>query len=177
MPLPILNILDFTGTAQLQIDTQTETKFDVIRDERENSYIYELLGAELGGLFIADLDINGVPVTARFLDIYNAFAEDITTGVYPDWCNGAVVESKGIKYFLLNIVWFYFARNNQMLVTAGGNMSAASQNSTPNNDSFALVRMYNKSIDTGKAIQWSICENSATYPEFNGQYLNYNIPS
>jgi len=178
MPLPILNIeTDFTGTAQLQFDTQTEAKFDVIRDERESTYIYQLLGAELGALFIADLDANGVPVTVRFLDIYNAFAEDIGTTTFYNWPGiDTIAESKGIKYFLKNIIWFYFARNNQMLVSAGGNKSASSQNSTPNNDSFALARMYNKSIDTGHAIQWYICDNSATYPEYNGQFLEYIIP-
>ncbi len=179
MGLPILNITtDFTGTAQLQFDTQTEAKFDVIRDEREAEYIYQLLGAELGKLFIADLDANGVPLTARFTAIYDAFVEDIGTTSFYNWPGmESIAESKGIKYFLKNIIWFYFARNNQMLVTAGGNKSAASQNSEPNNDSFALARMYNKSIDTAHAIQWYIYDNSATYPEYNGQFLEYIIPS
>lgn len=163
----IVTISDFVGSVQLQYDTRTEAKFNYIRDENEASIIYELLGAELGALFIADLDGNGVPQEARFLSIYNAFADD--TGY------GAVVESKGIKFYVKNIIWYFFARQNNHLITTSGNTVKKSENADVSVDPFFLAQNYNKSIRTGQAIQWYINENLSDYPEYQGQELHYMI--
>ena len=84
----IVSLSDFIGSLQLQQDNFTEDRFNSIRDEWEPQFIYKLLGAELGGLFLADLDANGVPITARFTDIYEAFQLDY---------NCEVIKSIGIK--------------------------------------------------------------------------------
>jgi len=178
VPLPITNITDFVGTTQLQEDDNTEDKFNVIRDERENTYIFKLLGAELGNLFIADLDANGVPQTARFTDIFEAFAEDVSSGFCFEWMTiNGLVESKGIKQYLIDTVWFYFARNNPVLITTGGNKISESENSSNSADGATLGRIYNKAVDTGLAIQWFIEDKPTIYPEYNGQKLKYIIPN
>lgn len=161
----IVEIADFTGEFQLQSDTYSDAKFDIIRDEHSNTAIYELLGGELGTLFLADLDANGVPQTARFTDIYDAFVIDESPGIN---------QSKGIKEYIKGIVYFYFARNNPFIVSLGGNSITKAQNSNNNINPNYIVRIYNNSIVIGKNVQWYIANNSATYPEYNGQYLNYN---
>ena len=34
---------------------------------------------------------------------------------------------------------------------------------------FGLAEHYNTGIDSYKSIQWFICDNSSTYPEYKGQ--------
>jgi hypothetical protein len=161
----IVTIADYlVGSVVLQQDDTTEERFDSIRDEYQNNYIYKLLGAELGGLFLADLDGSGVPVTARFLAIYNAFQED-------DSCGMQI--SKGIKFYIKNTIWFYFARINNTAVTVAGNISKLGENSEPSFSGKNLAYLYNQAVDTGLAIQWYIRENSTVYPEYNGQFLDY----
>lgn len=160
----IVNLSDFDGTLQLQMDNFTEDLFDSIRNEWEPQFIYKLLGAELGGLFISDLDASGVPVTARFTDIFEAFQLDY---------NCEVIESLGIKEMIKSIIWFYFARNNNVTISLGGNNASVSQNSVHASDHANLARNYNKAIRTARAIQHYIRENSTDYPEYNGQYLRF----
>lgn len=167
MPNYIVSISDFVGDFQIQQDNNTETKFDFIRDEHSRTYIRKLLGVELGNLFLADFDANTpTTLTARFQAIYDAFQEDY---------NYNVIESKGIQYFIKCVVWFYFVRQNNVIVSTGGNKSATSQNSTPVNDGFWMARTFNKGIDTANAIQWYCIQNASTYPEYNGQPIPFNI--
>lgn len=168
--MAIVTIDDYIGEFQLQFDNQTTARFNAIRDNHTNDYIYLLLGAELGGLYLADLDADGVPSEARFLALYNAFQEDLSNGYY-----SGMVQSKGMKFFIKGIIWWYFARANNVRISLAGNKSSTSQNSSPNADGLFLARIYNEAIETGKAIQWYISQNSSTYPEYNGQRLEYNI--
>jgi hypothetical protein len=55
----------------------------------------------------------------------------------------------------------------------GGNFAGKSQNSDQASDPANLAKNYNKAIKSAKTIQLYICENSANYPEYNGQDLNY----
>lgn len=158
----IIELSDLVGTARLSKDANTKKKFDPIRDEREVSAIYQLLGVELGKLFYAELATNNPPVDARFLDLYNAFSEDY---------NCDVIESKGLKYYCGYIVWFFFARDNSINITLSGNFAAQGENATQSADSGNLAKNYNKAIKTGQAIQWFICDNADVYPEYNGQAL------
>lgn len=163
----IVTISDFIGDFQLQIDTNTEDKFNDIRDEWTRDYIRRLLGVELGNLFLADFDANTpTTLTARFQVIYDAFQEDY---------NYNIIESKGIQYFIKCVVWFYFVRQNNVVVSTGGNKSAKSQNSEPTNDAKWMARTFNKGVDTSDAIQWYIRQNNATYPEYNGQDIPFNF--
>lgn len=163
----IVELADFVGSFELQEDQFTADTFDPIRDEYERQFVYKVLGAELGKLFLADFDAN-TPTTLdpRFQAIYDAFIEDY---------NFCIVESKGIKEMTKSVVWFFFARDNNITISLGGNKSHKSENSDPSADGLNLAKNYNKAIRTGHAIQWYICQNSSTYPEYNGQALNYII--
>ena len=163
----IVEITDFVGAEQVQQGKFSTKKFDPIRDEYTDPFIRQVLGATLGNLFIANFNA-ATPTTldARFQVIYDAFQDDST---------GYVIESKGIKFMVKAVVWFYYARTNNMNVSISGNNSQVGQNSVPLSDGIFLAQNYNKGIVTAKAIQWYIEQNSATYPEYKGQDLNYVI--
>ena len=160
----IVELIDFTGEYQIAYGTFTEDKFNVIRDPSEKSAVYQLLGATLGALFLADLDANGVPVSARFTALYNAFA-------YDDGCK--IVESKGMKDYVKGIVWIDYVKQNPINVGTAGNTLAKSENADNANDIIWQIRVYNNSISQGRAIQMYIVDNSSNYTEFNGQQLKY----
>lgn len=162
----LITIADQLGDFQIQEDINTESKFNAIRDEWDRLYIRKLLGAELGNLFLTNFDDNsGVP-TGRYATIYAAIQEDD---------NGYLLESKGIKFFIKGIIWYYFARQNQITISTGGNKSSKSENAESTDNATIFARNYNASIRTGKAIQRYIRQNSSTYPEYNGQDLDFLI--
>ena len=163
----IVTISDFEGSFQIQSDTRTTARFNLVRDEYQNEFIYTMMGAELGALFLADLDGSGVPQTAIYLSLYNAFQEDTDFG--------ALVRSRGIKEAVKAYVWFFFARNNNHLITTSGNTVKRSENADVSIDPFYLAQNFNKAIETAHAIQWYINENLSDYPTYNGQELEYMI--
>lgn len=162
---PIVKIADFVGSVQIQQDDDTNGLFEAVRNEYADTFVRQMLGVELGNLFLADIGVNGLPVAARFLTIFNAIQEDF---------GGSIIESKGIKDMLKNIVFYYFARQNNTKITLSGNVTAVGENSKPTSDNFYLARFYNYGIDTAKTIQWYITQNLDVYPEYNGQEFRYN---
>ena len=164
----MVEISDFIGSAFIQKGKYTTPRFDDIRDEWTNHQIYQLLGAVLGKLFIANLDANGVPEDARFKSIYNPFVLDE---------NSRVLESRGIKYMIKHTVWFYYARDNNVNVELTGNNADLAENAELSTDGFFLVKNFNKGVRTGRAIQEFIRDNLVTYPEYNGQVLEFAIPT
>jgi len=161
----LVEITDFTGELAIPQDKFTSSKFSVVRNARQFEMLYDIMGAELATLFIADLDSSGVPQTARFTNLYDAFVEDD---------NNAVVRSLGIKEMVKRLVYFYYVRENNKIVTLNGNKSNEGENSKINFTIDWFINKYNEAIETAKAIQWYIEENLDTYPEENRQLINYN---
>lgn len=162
---PIVKIPDFIGSVAIQQDDDTTAIFNAVRDEYADKFIREMLGVVLGNLFLADINVSGVPVTPRFLTIFNPIQEDF---------GGSVIESKGVKDMLKNIIFYYFARQNNTKITLSGNVTAVGENSKPTSDNFYLARFHNYAIDTAKTIQWYITQHLDVYPEYNGQEFRYN---
>lgn len=154
---------DFTGF--YAISNGGANQNDKIEDyiaEYEPDFLRDLLGVELYDLFVADLDpITGLPVTARFLDIYNAIYLD------DDSC---IRISKGMKEMLKGFVYFNIVRDSDFHNTISGNV----KNEFSNASSVTTIQMglnerYNVAVGYYNTIQWFICENSSVYPEYNGQ--------
>lgn len=165
----IVQIEDFTGRYQVAKDALSKKNLQYYIDELENCLLYDLLGAELGTLFIADLDVNGVPQTQRFIDIYNSFAIDDDK-----YCDTIRI-SKGIKEYLIACIYFDYARNSNTYNSQLGNKSSSTENSEyAGNLIHDLSQRYNKGIATAKEIQWYCeCYKPEDYPEFNGGELDY----
>lgn len=154
---------DFTGFYAISHGaTNQDNKIEAYINEYEPDFLRDLLGVELYDLFVADLDpITGLPVTARFLDIYNAIYLD------DDSC---IRISKGMKEMLKGFVYFNIVRDSDFHNTISGNV----KNEFSNASSVTTIQMglnerYNVALGYYNTIQWFICENSADYPEYNGQ--------
>lgn len=162
----ITKIADYIGRYQVAKDSYSKQVLQQYIDENESKLIYQLLGTELGALFIADLDVNGVPQTQRFIDIYNSFALE-------DDCKQYI--SDGLKDYLLGLIYFDYVRNTNTYNSQLGNKSSLTENSEyAGNLIHDLSQRYNKGIATGKNIQWYCdCHLPEDYPEFKGVELEY----
>ncbi len=144
--------------------TNQDDKLNVYIDEAEPYYLRDLLGCTLYDLFVADLDpVTGLPVTARFLDIFNAFCIDESLG------NGCQRRSNGMVTMLKGFTYYNIVRDSDFFNTISGNVKNTFSNSLDVKElEYGLAERYNVALSTYKTIQWYICENSADYPEYNG---------
>ena len=160
----ITKISDYKARYQIAKDAYNKKNLQCYIDESEPCLIYELLGAELGKLFIADLDADGIPQTQRFIDIYNSFAIDDSCELH---C------SIGLKDYLVGLIYYDYVRNDNTYNSQIGNKQAVSENSEIASNFFHdLDQRHNHAIDTGREIQWYVkCYKSEDYPEYRGQRL------
>lgn len=161
MALPITLVTDFKGDFQLPTNklNQADLVYDI--NDLEESFIQDLLGSELAGLLIADLNSNNVPQTARFQTIYNKLRIENES-----FC---IYKSEGIKFMLKAFIYFNHGRRYTRRLTMVGEKQVDSENSV-NVSSTQLIRGYNRGIETYQAIQHYILLNQDVYPEFKGLY-------
>ena len=160
----LITTTEFIGSVQLQADQFTTDRITEYISQYDRDLVRTLLGQELGDLFLADYDANaGVP-TGVYATIWNP--------LYVNDC-GIEFRSKGMQFFILRQLWFYYSRDNNVRITIGGNVSKKSQNSDPNADPAFLAKTWNDGIRTAKTIQLYICQNMADYETFNGQPLEF----
>lgn len=160
----ILALTDFeVGEYSIPEDCHTDAKFQTYLDKYEKRYLIELLGCDLYDLFIADLD-NGVPQTQIYIDIFNEICEDN---------NNTIQRSEGIKTMLIELVYFYLVRDLAVKKsTTGVGFNINEMTKGPTYSGFNIVEAFNEGVRNYNVIQWYICDNSADYPDYNGQGLN-----
>jgi hypothetical protein len=161
----------------------TQNKFDasdlqIYLDNLEADYLQDLLGCDLYDLFVADLDVDNLPQTQRFIDIYNKFCNDISTSFYPGqwyfdyynlYCLNKQNKSRGMLKMLEGFMYFEYVRDQDKLNSSIGvskSKGVASNMVAPTNTN--VIREYNKSLLDYWNIQYYICDNSDVYPEYNG---------
>tara|TARA_R110001606_G_scaffold91591_3_gene204249 strand:+ start:1640 stop:2140 length:501 start_codon:yes stop_codon:yes gene_type:complete len=153
---------DFRG--EYNISKNCYDQLDFFIEKYENYYLVRLLGAELYTLFIADLTVTNpqIPQTSRFLNIFNLFNIDD---------NNCIVISEGIREMLVQLIYFHYVRESQVINTAGGTVSNSVELGL--NASFMgnIVQVYNQGVNNSHSIQWYICDNLNVYPEENIQIL------
>ena len=158
----LLTTADFAGYNYLNTTTATLTRLQAYIDRYEKQYICELLGVELGELFIADLANASQDV--RFVAIQDAFYEQ-TTG-------GTIYISKGMVDFLLCAVAYHYIKDTQYSHTTSGvakMLTEAQKDQSGENAYRYAERRFNESLDTVDAIQWFCKTEAATdYPEYKG---------
>lgn len=168
------------------INNITQNKYDVSYlqeyiDELEEEYLTDLLGCELYDLFIADLDLSGLPQSARFIAIYEKICEDIDSllflnpynpfyyDYYDSYCYHRQNRSRGMVEMLKSFVYAEYVREQANTNSSIGlNKSKGVASDPVRLDGSAIRRNFNKGINDFWNIQYYICENSVTYPEFNG---------
>jgi hypothetical protein len=159
----LINKEDFIGKWSIAFNEYTSEELDDFIEENEKKFIVSLLGAELGQLFIDDL-VSQVPQTARFISIYNEFFIDD---------GDCVFISDGMKKMMLGFVFFDYVRHQDKKNTISGMVQNESELANQIPSFNVVVNRYNLAAETAKNIQWYICENEPTYPEYNGQFIDY----
>ena len=171
----ILLNTDFKGYWNL-----SQNKFslqDIDRDIAmyEKLYMCYIFGQDLSNLFYADLDVNNMPQSQRFIDIYNA----LCVGQYDCLCgNSTHQESLGLKETLMGFVYYYHVINSQFKHTIAGTVVNQNEISSavPNYDLHSIAEhRYNSSVKWSKAIQAFIKKNISVYPEYAGVCLDYKF--
>ncbi len=140
-------------------------------NDYERKFIYQLLGIELGDLFIADLNQDAkIPTTPRFAKIFSPLY------FKSSYCH-RLMQSKGMIDVLKGLVYTEFVKeqnfknnfngNSQNLFESGENVPAYKN---------GVIIKHNQALDSYNAIQQYICDNKEEYPEFDGERKNYMSP-
>lgn len=165
---------DFSG--KYAIPQSVFTDLDAFIDDTEESYVVDLLGAELYKDFKEKFEADPLfPDNPGYKQIYDSFNID--------GCN-TIVKSKGLKIMLFGFLFFDFMRQNGYQATAQGMVINTPDTSmaAPKSNLFSYL---NEAVDSYKAIQYYIVSYKPELfpPEiepktvsFNGQYLGYSNP-
>lgn len=167
----ILATTDFTGQYQISKgNSYKDADTDVYIEDNQENFLIDLLGCDLYDLFIADL-VNNVPQAQRFIDIFDKFCIDDPIG------SGTQRRSKGIKVMLKGFTYFNIVRDSDFFNTISGNVKNEFSNSSAvSGAQMGLTERYNIAIGSYWAIQWYICDNASTYPEYNGLFKDVIDP-
>lgn len=165
MPI-LLNVSDFAdryNVAKTTPDTQVIQSFI---DLYEKSYIYQVLGVDLGDTVIAYL-ANPTPADPVLDKIINALA-------WQDRC-GTLYESQGLKNILLGFVYWHYVTESHVQPSATGGVAIQKvETATQSFLSPEVTNKYNDSARWAKAVQYYCLENSGDYPTFKGQKILLN---
>ena len=133
--------------------------------QNEKRFIYELLGVELGDLFIADLGANKEPQTQRFINIYEPLAFN--------WSHRLIM-SKGMKEVIKGLIYSEFVREqNYKNNINGSGRNLYEQGEVISANNAGIAHKYNESVESFWAIQMYIHENRTDYPEYKGSVKQY----
>lgn len=164
----LITSADFTG--YYAIPSGAFTDLDDFIDKTEEDYLSDLLGADLYASFKADLT-DKVPVTQKYLNIYNSFRKDYGSKVY---------RSNGMKIMLLGFIFFDYMRQVKYKATTEG-MVYNSPDTSKDTQIANLYSYLNLATDTFNSIQTFITSISASdyygagLPVYNGQEKTISI--
>jgi len=156
----VVQSTDFTGVYKVPDDALQTALVQEVIDIWEAKYLNYLLGCDLATLFLANLE-NGVPQDAIYLALYNAFCTDD---------NERIIESDGMKTMLKGLIWGHIAEQfDTTLSTAGIKKNDSANSENAGLQVSKMYNLFNAQVNSYRAIQWYICENSSDYPVYNGQ--------
>ena len=163
----IIRTTDFVGMYAISQNSNSTAVLQSYIDKYETLYIYDLLGKELGDLFLADIGTPfNPPLTAKYLTIYNALSIDFVN---------MEARSNGIKEMLIGFIYFEYVRKNTVKNTLVGNVIAANEVSSQSDwNNTNIYFNYNEAVRTYNSIQIYIEQNSGNYPEYNGNIKKYS---
>lgn len=165
--MSILQTSDFSsGEYSIPNDKFSQLGNYIIKYEKK--YLLKLLGNKLYDLFIADLTLitPQIPKTAIYLKIFNAFHIEM---------DGINTHSEGIKEMLKQFIYFHYMRDAAYKKTTFGVTTGSAENATNNvYQGFNLVESFNQGVDNSMSIQWYLQDNTAVYPAFLGDFIEYS---
>lgn len=172
--MSFLQSSDFTGKVNQTVNKFTDPKIQEYIDRYEPRYLRDLLGVDMYNEFVADLTpaappiiVTSVPVSAKFLEIFNAFQidEGPSTGVQHI--------SEGMVTMLKFFIMFEYSRDNNFVFGITG----ATENNYSNSELISLSKTqarenFNIAVATYRQIQWRIVDNpdARDYDNYNGKF-------
>jgi hypothetical protein len=159
----LIDNTNFT-TGDLKI-SQTDYTLDDLNEfinKYEEEALIDLLGQDLYDLFVADLDVNGVPQTAIYTTIYNPMRNKLYV-------------SEGMVQMVKGFVWWEYVRRQKVQNSGSGPVAAKSDTGREVGYSeYNIYEPYNMAVGTHENIQRYINDNISVYPTFDGECKEIN---
>lgn len=167
-----ISLTDFSNGGRLHISFTgyTSDTLQAIIDETEEQLLISLLGKGLYDLFIADWD--SAPTGSFKIPAYGFIYEPFY--IDESCCYDFDLNSRGIKYMLMNMIYFEYSRQQYLSNRVTGVKKTKQENSEsamPND--FGITEIYNNAIKTYKAIQHYVKLNISDYQEYKGKCKDY----
>ena len=162
----IITKADFdSGYYKIARSTANDPTLQAYIDKYQEDSIHLILGKTVGTLFAADINGSGVPVTTKYLTIFNAIRDEDS--------GGAERLSIGMKKILQAIIYYWYVSQEQVMSSQSGMVATQNETSDKLSPEMALraaeIR-YNDMLSSIRTIQWYCMENTPTdYPDFNGK--------
>ncbi len=177
---------EFTGLHKIAQDNVTAANLTIYIAKYEKKYLVDLLGYDLYLLFVADLNGSGVPVTTKYLTIYNALKNPVASS--DNWIpmnsmrsNRSLYDevkpiqqppySEGIRTMLKGFIYYEFVNEYGLLVSQTGVVTNNNENSNESSGAkhLGLIESrYNEAVNSYIVIRNYILANLVTYPEYEG---------
>lgn len=155
-----------SGIFKIPLATKQEARLNEYINFTECEYLPKLFGVELSELFLADLDVDGNPTSARFIDIFIKFS------IQPeDDCGDCqIYTSLGMRELLKGILYWHYVRGSWSKLTNNGAKITASENSDNiRQNEHEIYSWYSRSVQYWCAMQYKMkIELPLIYPEFKG---------
>ena len=162
----ITKISDYKGYFALAKNLYTNEHLQDYIDRFEESALRDLLQCEYDA-FVADL-VDGVPQSAKWLDIYNSFYECSS--------NGATYQSKGIPDYLKCMVFYNYSLEGNISNTITGTVKQRGSASDVVGNQFTRnYRVYNQGVRSFNGIMCKMVDSAEVY-DLNFKTLNIITP-
>jgi hypothetical protein len=138
-----LKLTAFEGVFQLPVNTPLfQNKIEKMIEQREKININYILGGDLGDVFYSDLDVNGDPQSARFVNINNKLKYSV------------------LRYTFVEV--FNLLRTlNSPLGTVTPTVAEAQ-----NYPYFQIAILIDEAAEMGRELRKYIFSNGSIYPEY-----------
>jgi len=137
---------DFIGEINISQNQYTTSDLQSIIESTERLVLSDLLGEDLYAKLIADLDVNYVPQTVKYLTLVNGGSYTATNGEGTT----VTVTYRGIKQMLKYFTYYYYVKNQMNQNTIAGTVINSQENAIQLNKAALndiVNAMYNKGVD------------------------------
>lgn len=139
-----------------------------LSETKENNFIKQILGSELGQEFVDDLTgTPSRPQQTKFTTIFNELNFEY---------NSCSFYTNGIFEILKYLFYFDYVSQQEVINQAGGNKGVSLEAGVNEGIVTRSIITYNKAVQNIEILQGYIRNDSTTYPNFNGQHFEYLSP-
>lgn len=154
---------DFLNKFQIHTNGYNLAKLTAYIERYADSYIVDMLGVELHGLFIAGYELN--PIYAYLYEPFNYQLDECY--------DSKILKSRGVVDMLLGFIYCHYQEDIEVQQTINSPVKIKGQNSERANKFDAnFYGRWNESVQTYQAIQQYCLHNPSVYPELKGQVKN-----